>query len=130
MEKFNLGGKWRITGGSYDLFGEVPGSVYSALLANGLMQDPFYRDNEIQAIEIMDNEFVFTKQFDYVKKSNSILLVCEGIDTLCDLYINGNLIAHTDNMHRTYYFEIANFLVDGKNEIKAVFPNSIIKYVI
>ena len=92
MEKFNLGGKWRITGGSYDLFGEVPGSVYSALLANGLMQDPFYRDNEIQAIEIMDNEFVFTKQFDYVKKSNSILLVCEGIDTLCDLYINGNLI--------------------------------------
>ena len=122
MEKFNLGGKWRITGGFYDLFGEVPGSVYSALLANGLMQDPFYRDNEIQAIEIMDNEFVFTKQFDYVKKSNSILLVCEGIDTLCDLYINGNLIAHTDNMHRTYYFEIANFLVDGKNEIKAVFP--------
>jgi len=122
MEKFNLNGKWRITGGKYDVYGNVPGSVYSALLDNGLMEDPFYRDNEEKSLAIMDDEFVFTKEFEYTKKSNSVLLVCEGIDTLCDLYINGNLVAHTENMHRTYYFEVAKYLVDGKNTIKAVFP--------
>ena len=122
MEKFTLNGQWQIHSKTYDVTGEVPGSVYAALLANGLMEDPFYRDNEAKALAIMDEAFVFTKEFEYTKKSDSILLVCEGIDTLCDLYINGKFVAHTNNMHRGYYFEVAPYLVDGKNVIKAVFP--------
>ena len=121
MEKFLLHGEWKIKSNSYDTVGQVPGSVYTALLANGLMEDPFYRDNEAKALAIMDEEFTFTKEFDYVKKSDSVLLVCEGLDTLCDLYVNDHFVAHTDNMHRTYYFEVAPYLVDGKNVIKAVF---------
>ncbi|MBQ8876334.1 MAG: glycoside hydrolase family 2 protein [Clostridia bacterium] len=123
MEKFLLNGKWRIKSNSYDTVGEVPGSVYSALLKNGLMEDPFYRDNERKALAIMDEEFVFTKEFSYVKSSKKILLVCEGIDTLCDLYINGQFVAHTDNMHRAYVFDVTQYLVDGDNVIKAVFPS-------
>ena len=122
MEKFTLNGQWNISSKTYDVVGEIPGSVYTALLANGLMEDPFYRDNEAKALAIMDEAFVFTKEFEYTKKSESILLVCEGIDTLCDLYINGKFVAHTNNMHRTYYLEVAPYLVDGKNVIKAVFP--------
>ncbi len=49
-------------------------------------------------------------------------MVCEGLDTRCDLYINGKFLAHTNNMHRSYYFEVASYLVDGENELKAVFP--------
>lgn len=122
MEKFTLNGKWQIKSNTYDTVGDVPGSVYSALLANGLMEDPFYRDNEQKALAIMDEEFAFTKTFAYVKKSKKILLVCEGIDTLCDLYINGKFLAHTDNMHRKYTFDVTEYLVDGDNEIKAIFP--------
>lgn len=122
MEKFTLNGKWNIKSNTYDVVGDVPGSVYSALLNLGLMEDPFYRDNERKAIEILDEEFTFSKEFDYVKKSSSTLLVCEGIDTLCSLYINDKLVAKTNNMHRTYYFEVGDYLVDGKNVIKAVFP--------
>ena len=121
MEKFLLHGEWKIKSNSYDTVGQVPGSVYTALLANGLMEDPFYRDNEAKALAIMDEEFTFTKEFDYAKKSDSVLLVCEGLDTLCDLYVNDHFVAHTDNMHRTYCFEVAPYLVDGKNVIKAVF---------
>ena len=58
MEKFLLNGKWKIQSNTYDTVGDVPGSVYSALLQNGLMEDPFYRDNERKALEIMDEEFV------------------------------------------------------------------------
>ena len=122
MEKFSLNGKWKIQSATYDTIGDVPGSVYAALLQNGLMDDPFYRDNEAKALAIMDEEFVFTKEFTYTKQSDSVLLVCEGIDTLCDLYVNGHFVAHTDNMHRSYYLEVGSFLVDGKNVIKAVFP--------
>ena len=124
MEKCKLTGRWRITSNTYDVVGEVPGSVYAALLANGKIEDPFYRGNEKNALAIMDEEFTFTKEFEYTKKSDSILLVCEGLDTLCDLYINGQFVAQTDNMHRTYYLEVAPYLVDGKNEIKAVFASA------
>ena len=123
MEKFTLNGEWRITSKTYDIIGEVPGSVYGALLANGKMDDPFYRDNEAKALAIMDEEFTYTKEFEYAKKSDCILLVCEGLDTICDLYINDKFVAHTDNMHRTYYFNVGQYLLEGKNVIKAVFPS-------
>ena len=97
MEKFSLNGEWRIQSNTYDVIGEIPGSVYSTLLASGKMEDPFYRGNEREALAIMDEEFTFTKEFEYTKKTGKILLVCEGIDTLCNLYINDRFVAHTDN---------------------------------
>lgn len=121
MEKLYLNGKWRIQSNTYDVLGDVPGSVYSALLSSGLMQDPFYRDNELIAQAIMDEEFTFSRDFQYEKQSKSVLLVLEGIDTLCDIYINDNFVAHTENMHRTYYLEVGDYLKVGKNQIKAVF---------
>ena len=85
MEKFSLNGQWLISSDTYATVGQVPGSVFSALLENGLMDDPFYRDNEAKAVAIMDEQFVFTKTFNYEKPSDCVILVCEGIDTLCDL---------------------------------------------
>jgi beta-mannosidase len=123
MEKFILNGTWQITSNRYQTTGEVPGSVYSALLANGLMEDPFYRDNERKALSIMDEDFTFARQFAYTKKSDSVLLVCEGLDTRCDIYLNGKFVAHANNMHRTYYFEVAPYLLDGNNEIQILFPS-------
>ena len=32
---------------------EIPGSVYSNLLQKGLMPDPFYRMNELDALKLM-----------------------------------------------------------------------------
>ena len=122
MEKILLNGIWQISGGKYKTEGQVPGSVYSILLNNGLMQDPFYRDNESQALEIMDNDFTFSRKFNFNSEFKKTILVCEGIDTLCDLYINGKKIARTDNMHRTYKFDVTEYLVNGENEIKAFFP--------
>lgn len=121
MKKYSLNGLWKLKGGKYDTQGDVPGSVYSILLKNGLMEDPFYRDNDLRALEIMDEKFVFSKKFDYKRNGRKITLVCEGLDTLCDLYLNEKKFAHTDNMHRTYRFDISEFLIDGENEIQIVF---------
>ena len=122
MEKFSLNGTWKLKGGKYDTEGQIPGSVYSILLANNLMEDPYYRDNELKALEIMDNDFEFSRTFNFKKTSNKTVLVLEGVDTLCDMYINGKFIAHLENMHRTYKIDVTDFLVDGENEIKAFFP--------
>ena len=89
MEKFSLNGEWRIQSNAYDVIGEIPGSVYSTLLASGKMEAPFYRGNEREALAIMDEEFTFTKEFEYTKKTGKILLVCEAtnlqVKTVFDL---------------------------------------------
>lgn len=121
MDKFLLNGIWTLTGNGYNVEGEIPGSLYSFLLNKGLMENPHYRTNALDAVKIANNEYTFTKKFNYVKQSNEIILVCEGVDTLCTLYINGKEIGKTENMHRAYEFSVQDYLVDGENEIKAVF---------
>ena len=34
--------------------GRIPGSVYSFLLGAGLMEDPYYRDRELDALRLME----------------------------------------------------------------------------
>ncbi len=123
MKKFDLNGIWRLTGGGYDCEGTIPGSVYAFLLNNNLIEDPYFRDNEKKLTGIMDNEFEFSRKFDFKKNGCPVLLHCDGLDTVCDIYINGKHIAYTDNMHRTYEFDVTDALKSGENEIKvAIHP--------
>ena len=128
MTKLTLNGIWQLTGAGYECEGTVPGSVYSFLLDNKLMDDPFYRMNELEAHALMDNDFEFSRTFDFTPTGDTVLLHCEGLDTLCDIYINGEYVAHTDNMHRTYEFDVTELLQSGENVIRIVF-HSADKYV-
>ena len=125
MKKFLLNGEWSMSGGKYNCQGTVPGSVYSFLLDNKLMDDPYYRINELQATTILEDDFDFSRKFDFSKPDFPVLLHCDGLDTLCNIYLNGKHIAYTDNMHRSYEFDVTDALVDGENEIKLTFlsPN-------
>jgi len=130
MKKYPLNGLWHMEGAGYACSGTVPGSVYSFLLGNGLMEDPYYRDNDWKYCKLMENAFTFSKRFDFIPTPGTpVLLCCEGLDTLCNLYLNGQLVAYTDNMHRSYEFDVTNLLVSGENELKAQFlsPNLYIK---
>ena len=63
MRKISLNGTWHLSGGGYACDGTIPGSVYSFLLDNRLMEDPFYRTNELDALKIMENDFTFSRTF-------------------------------------------------------------------
>ena len=121
MKRIDLNGIWRMQGNGYDCTGTIPGSVYSFLLANGLMADPWYRDNELAATELMDHEYAFSRNFSYEPDGIPVLLCCDGLDTLCDLYLNGTHVAHTGNMHRGYEFDISQLLRAGENELRLIF---------
>ena len=120
MKKISLNGLWRMTGAGFDCEGTIPGSVYSFLLDKELMEDPFFRQNELDALKLMENEFTFTRTFQWGSTQDKVILHCDGLDTLCDIYINGTHVAYTDNMHRTYEFDVTELLVEGDNEIKVV----------
>lgn len=121
MRKLSLNGIWKMTGAGFDCEGNIPGSVYSFLLDNNLMEDPYYRQNELEAQKFMDHEFIFYRTFEYELTGEKAVLHCEGLDTLCDIYLNGAHVAYANNMHRTYEFEVTDLLQDGQNEIQIIF---------
>jgi len=120
MIKLDLTGIWQMEGAGFSCEGSIPGSVYSFLLENRLAEDPFYRENELQALKILNHEFTFSRHFTLSVPKDPVLLRCEGLDTLCDIYLNGKHLAYTDNMHRTYEFDVSSLLKEGDNEIRII----------
>lgn len=123
MQKIDLCLDWIMTGNGFKVKGNVPGSVYSFLLDNDLVDDPHYRDNEQSFIKLMEHEYTFSKAFDYQIPHNDekVLLCCDGLDTLCELYLNGEKFAFTDNMHRQYEFDVTDVLKEGTNRLEIKF---------
>lgn len=139
MKKILLNDKWRMKIIGENVYGiaeefmetRVPGSVYSTLLEHGLMPDPYYRDNELQALKLMDNEFLFEKEFEVTKEmlaADSLLLCFDGIDTLADIFLNGELIDQTYNMHRVWEIDISELARVGMNTLSVQF-HSPVKYI-
>lgn len=98
----------------------VPGTVHTDLLANKLIPDPYYRDNEskLQWIDKADWEYKtgFAVEADLFKKDR-IEMTFDGLDTYADVYLNGNLILRADNMFRGWTVNVKAFIKKKKNEL-------------
>lgn len=118
------GWQMRRTGDSEWLAAEVPGSVYQDLLANGKMEDPFYRANENNALKLMEYDYEYQASFNTpaeLQNCEEIFLRFSGLDTLADVTLNGQLLGHTENMHRTYEFSVTRLLKKEDNLLHIVF---------
>ena len=106
----------------------IPGSVYSALLADGSLADPFYRDNEGPAFELLRNDFEFFRTFsveESLLEMPRVLLRCEGLDTLAHVYLNGHKLGYADNMHITWEWDVKPYLRAGENQLLIHFDSPI-----
>ena len=125
VQKLHSNWKMKITGSAPNwLPAKVPGSVYGDLLANKRIEDPFWRDNEDQALALMENGFEYENQFAVTQNmlnSSRITLRFEGLDTLADVYLNGVLAGKADNMHRTWEFEVKRLLKKEGNVLRILF---------
>ena len=133
MERQSLNGKWQMRRVGDPVFSEaiVPGSVYTDLLRNGQMEDPFFKDNELKALKLMDEDYEYLTSFDCAKSvyhSDRKVLHFDGIDTIADVYLNGEMIGSPDNMHRTWEYDVTEEVKEEGNELRIVFhsPN---KYI-
>ncbi len=108
MKTLTLNGAWvlDIPGSRFPrVDATVPGSVYHDLLTAGQIDDPFYRDNENEALKIMDNDFIYSRDFTVpadLLESDRVLLHCDGLDTLATVTVNGSVVGTAKNMHRIY----------------------------
>ena len=129
MQKQSLNGTWKleIPGGEFPVIpATVPGSVYHDLLTNGLMEDPFYRDNEDKALALMENDFHYCRSFTVeasLLENDAVLLCCDGLDTFATVFLNGQQVGTADNMHRIWQYDVKAFLQVGDNILEVRFAS-------
>ncbi len=112
---------------------KIPGSVYGALLEKELIPDPFYRDNELKVLPLMENDFCYTTDFEVTNQMlacDALLLRFDGIDTLADICLNGEQIGCAYNMHRIWEINLleTGSIREGNNQLKVVL-HSPTKYI-
>ncbi|MEV5327066.1 glycoside hydrolase family 2 protein [Nonomuraea sp. N2-4H] len=100
----------------------VPGSVHTDLLAAGLIDDPYRDDNERRLTWIGRTDWIYETAFDWHDDgSERTDLVCEGLDTVATVLLNGHELGRTANMHRTYRFAARDLLQEGRNTLEVRF---------
>jgi len=119
----SLNGPWQVAkAGSSDWIpATVPGCIHTDLLAAGKISDPFYRDNEKSVQWVGETDWQYRRTFAVNAETIShqrILLRCEGLDTLTSIRINGQEVGKTDNMFRTWEFDVKPLLKTGDNSIE------------
>jgi len=123
--KISLNGEWNLKNEvrSINIPASVPGSVYEALLENNLIEDPFYGMNEHKMSWVYESDWQYEKTFDVsddLLKYENLILRFNGIDTISEIALNDNLIGITNNMFRSYEFDVKDYLKSADNKIKII----------
>src|SRR5690554_960215 len=127
-KEINEGWTFRHVGGSRWFPATVPGTVHTDLMDNGVIDDPYYRLNEldVQWIDKVDWEYKTTFFVDgNFLGRDRIQLDCKGLDTYADVYLNGDQILTADNMFREWKADVKKVLKEGENELRILFRSPI-----
>ncbi len=102
--------------------------------------DPYDEENELQYRWVCKCDWEYKTRFQWKNKDQklaptsgeasesaseaeaTVVLDCEGIDTVSNLFVNGQFVGSTDNMFRRYRFRIGEFLKQGENELRGIYP--------
>ena len=119
-----------LRGGNYQtLAASVPGNFELDLIAAGLApcEDPYYAQNPIQFQQYENRHLWYTTIFaaEGAGDENTFLRF-EGIDTVADIYLNGELLGHTENMLIAHEFCVGGRL-RAENELMVhIYPTVIV----
>ena len=122
--QINAGWQFREVGKTDWHDATVPGCVHTDLLANKLIDDPFYRDNEKKQQWIGKKDWEYRTTFKVTPQTlarENVELVFEGLDTYAQVYLNEQLVLNADNMFRTWRVDAKPALKAGDNTLRIVF---------
>ena len=107
----------------------VPGCVHTDLLANKIIANPFYRDNESKLQWIDKNSWEYKTDFTPDPKElakKNIVLDFKGLDTYAEIYLNDVHILITDNMFCEWEVNVKDKLNRGTNTLRILFHSPVV----
>ena len=130
MRTQSLNGSWeyRQLGDESWLDGEVPGGVYSDLLDAGEIPDPFVADNELDVQWVGKTDWEYRRTVDVDDRllaHDRVLLQCDGLDTVATVFVNGQEVGESVNMHVGNEFDVADALEPGTNDVTVRFHSPV-----
>ena len=105
---------------------QVPGVVHTDLMAAGLLDDPYLGLNERDQQWVGAQTWTYTCVFGLGDDSpeieaENVDLLCDGLDTVAEVLVNGLPVGRSVNMHRRNVFPIRSLLRVGLNQLEVVF---------
>ena len=114
-------------GARYETDVLVPCNVEPYLVSLGLVDDYQPADDpyRMQIFEAVD-DWTYTVSFDSEPTDGDAIreLVFEGIDTIAEVYLNGERILDCQNMHLTYRVDVTNRLMERGNTLQVIIRSS------
>lgn len=126
----NLNGNWLLSGNDdngnkVSVPALVPGCVHMDFQRNGILGDMYYRDNSKLCQWVENNDYTYTKTFNVENIEDNAYLEFDGLDTYCDIFLNNTFVAHCENMHLSYDFNVDGILKEGENILEVKFYSPI-----
>lgn len=109
-----------------DIHCTVPCSMYSVLYENKIIPNPYYGLNEYNLVGLSDKGCTFETEFDVDDETMQMdyqELIFHGLDTICDIYLNGTLLKKVKNAHRIYRIDVKDYLKPRKNTLRCDFES-------
>ncbi len=101
----------------------LPGDVHGALLAAGLIPDPYYGENEKQVMWVNETAWVMERSFDAAPSDidGYLTLTLSEVDCIATIFLNGEEIARTDNSFVRHDIDVTGKVKAGANTLRLEF---------
>lgn len=109
----------------------VPGCVHTDLMAADLIPDPYLGFNDREQAWVGHTDWRYTLRFDApegTRNAEHLDLVCQGLDTVATIRINGQTVGESANMFAPQRFDLKDAFRDRDNELTVTF-GSPLRYV-
>lgn len=130
MSQVSLNGDWTLTSPTHSQLSipmSVPGDNYHALLKANIITDPYQETNETLVQWVRECDWHLSRTFSLSQQelnASSLLLNLSRLDTLANVFINGELVLRSTNMFQLHRIDIKPFAVLGDNRIEVHFSRA------
>ncbi len=104
----------------------IPGDVHSSLLATQLIENPYYRENELAVDWVHQQQWQLQRSFqvDQAEVNKQCILKLDQVDCFASIYVNDQLVGSTSSQFIAYHFDITSQLRTGVNTLRIEFDST------
>ena len=102
---------------------KVPGCYELDLCAAGLLPDLFKANNQYAVRKFEGHQWLYSRSFacGAVLPDEKAELVFDGLDTLCDVFVNGAKVGEAADMFIPHAFDVTKVVREGVNRLDVLF---------
>ena len=107
----------------------VPGCYELDLCAAGLLPNLFYANNHYSVRKYEGHQWLYARKFTVAKvpADEKAVLEFDGLDTLCDVFLNGQKVGEAEDMFIPHAFDVSQTVKEGENEIAVLFRAPVVE---